>query len=68
MASIGLNVLGTSAILAVFVRTGGLTGAELGIGAATALLNQKLLAAIFSEGNASGFVDRARAPSRRDPR
>ncbi len=61
VASIGLNVLGTSAILAVFVSTGGLTGAELGIGAATALLNQKLLEAIFGEGNVSAFVDRARA-------
>ncbi len=60
-ASIGLNVLGTSAILAVFVHTGGLTGAELGIGAATALLNQKLLEAIFGEGNVSAFVNRARA-------
>lgn len=61
VASIGLNVLGTSVILAVFVSTGGLTGAELGIGAATALLNQKLLEAIFGEGNVSDFVDRARA-------
>ncbi len=60
-ASIGLNVAGTSAILAVFVQTGGLTGAELGIGAATALLNQKLLEAIFGEGNVSAFVNRARA-------
>lgn len=61
VASIGLNVLGTSAILAVFVHTGGLTGAELGIGAATAVLNQKLLEAIFGEGNVSAFVNRARA-------
>jgi len=60
-ASIGLNVLGTSAILAVFVHTGGLTGAELGIGAATAVLNQKLLEAIFGEGNVAAFVNRARA-------
>ena len=60
VASIGLNVLGTSAILAVFVHTGGLTGAELGIGAATAVLNQKLLEAIFGEGNVAAFVSRAR--------
>ena len=60
VASIGLNVLGTSAILAVFVHTGGLTGAELGIGAATAVLNQKLLEAIFGEGNVAAFVNRAR--------
>jgi energy-coupling factor transporter ATP-binding protein EcfA2 len=61
VASIGLNVLGTSAILAVFVSTGGLTGAELGIGAATAVLNQKLLEAIFGEANVADFVDRARS-------
>ena len=61
VASIGLNVLGTSAILAVFVHTGGLTGAELGIGAATAVLNQKLLEAIFGEGNVAAFVNRARS-------
>ncbi|MDP9143355.1 MAG: GTPase domain-containing protein, partial [Actinomycetota bacterium] len=60
-ASIGLNVLGTSAILAVFIHTGGLTGAELGIGAATAVLNQKLLEAMFGEGNVAAFVNRARA-------
>jgi energy-coupling factor transporter ATP-binding protein EcfA2 len=59
-ASIGINVAGTSAILAVFMQTGGLTGAELGIGAATALLNQKLLEAIFGEGNVAAFVNRAR--------
>ncbi|MGH3667054.1 MAG: hypothetical protein ACRDU7_02100, partial [Acidimicrobiia bacterium] len=60
-ASISLNVLGTSAILAVFIHTGGLTGAEIGIGAATAILNQKLLEAIFGEANVAAFVDQARA-------
>jgi energy-coupling factor transporter ATP-binding protein EcfA2 len=59
-ASIGLNVLGTSAILAVFVHTGGLTGAEVGISAATALINQKLLEAIFGEANVAKFVTAAR--------
>jgi hypothetical protein len=60
-ASIGINVLGTSAILAVFIHTGGLTGAEIGIGAATAVLNQKLLEAIFGEANVAAFVEQARA-------
>ncbi len=60
-ASIGLNVVGTAAILAVFTHTGGLTGAELGIAAGTAVLNQKLLEAIFGEGNVAAFVTRARA-------
>jgi hypothetical protein len=33
----------------------------LGIGAATAVLNQKLLEAIFGEANVADFVDRARS-------
>jgi hypothetical protein len=59
-ATLGLNVLGTSVMLAVFVHTGGLTGAELGIGAATAVVNQKLLEAVFGEANVAAFVKRAR--------
>ena len=61
VASIGVNAVGTSAILAVFVHTGGLTGAEVGITAATAVVNQKLLEAIFGEANVAAFVGRARA-------
>jgi energy-coupling factor transporter ATP-binding protein EcfA2 len=60
VASIGVNAVGTSAILAVFVHTGGLTGAEVGITAATAVVNQKLLEAIFGEANVAAFVARAR--------
>jgi len=60
VASIGVNAVGTSAILAVFVHTGGLTGAEVGITAATAVVNQKLLEAIFGEANVASFVSRAR--------
>lgn len=60
-ASIGVNALGTSAVLAVFVHTGGLTGAEVGITAATAVVNQKLLEALFGEANVAAFVARARA-------
>ncbi|HEX7224923.1 MAG TPA: GTPase domain-containing protein [Candidatus Limnocylindria bacterium] len=59
-ASLGVNVVGTSAVLAVFVHTGGLTGAEVGITAATAVVNQKLLEALFGEANVSAFVGRAR--------
>jgi energy-coupling factor transporter ATP-binding protein EcfA2 len=61
VASIGVNAVGTSAILAVFVHTGGLTGTEVGITAATAVVNQKLLEAIFGEANVAAFVARARA-------
>ena len=60
VASIGVNAVGTSAILAVFVHTGGLTGAEVGIAAATAVVNQKLLEAIFGEANVTAFVAGAR--------
>ncbi|MGH8957114.1 MAG: GTPase domain-containing protein, partial [Acidimicrobiia bacterium] len=60
-ASVGLNVLGTSAMVAVFAHTGGLTGTEVGIGAATAFVNQKLLEAIFGEANVAAFVKRARS-------
>src|SRR3712207_5466570 len=59
-ASLGVNVAGTSAVLAVFMHTGGLTGAEVGITAATAVVNQKLLEAIFGEANVAAFVSRAR--------
>jgi hypothetical protein len=60
VASLGVNVVGTSAVLAVFVHTGGLTGAEVGITAATAVVNQKLLEALFGEANVAAFVFRAR--------
>ena len=60
MASVGVNAVGTSAILAVFMSTGGLTGTEVGITAATALVNQKLLEAIFGEANVRAFVSEAR--------
>lgn len=60
VASLGVNVVGTSAVLAVFVHTGGLTGAEVGITAATAVVNQKLLEAIFGEANVAAFVSGAR--------
>lgn len=59
-ASLGVNVVGTGAILAVFVHTGGLTGAEVGIAAATAAINQALLDALFGEANVARFVEDAR--------
>ena len=59
-----MNAIGTSAVLAVFVHTGGLTGTEVGITAATAVVNQKLLEAIFGEANVAAFVGRARGDLR----
>jgi hypothetical protein len=60
VASLGVNAVGTSAILAVFVSTGGLTGTEVGITAGMAVVNQKLLEAIFGEANVRAFVASAR--------
>jgi energy-coupling factor transporter ATP-binding protein EcfA2 len=60
-ASIGVNALGTGVMLASFIHTAGLTGTELGVAAATAFLNQKLLSALFGEAAMAELVARARA-------
>jgi hypothetical protein len=60
-ASIGVNAAGTMVMLSVFTHTGGLTGAEVGVAAATAFLNQKLLNAFFGEAATVEMIDRARA-------
>jgi hypothetical protein len=59
-ASIGVNAAGTMVMLSVFTHTGGLTGAEVGVAAATAFLNQKLLGALFGEAATVEMIDRAR--------
>ncbi len=59
-ASIGVNALGTGVMLGTFVHTGGLTGAEIGVAAATAFLNQKLLSALFGEAAMVELIDAAR--------
>ena len=60
-ASIGVNALGVGVMLATFIHTAGLTGTEVGVAAATAFLNQKLLGALFGEAAMVELVDRARA-------
>lgn len=60
-ASIGVNATGIGVMLATFAHTGGLTGAEVGITAATGFLNQKLLEALFGEAAMVEMVARARA-------
>jgi 50S ribosome-binding GTPase len=60
-ASIGVNALGTGVMLATFIHTAGLTGAEVGIAAGTAFLNQKLLGALFGEAAMVELIGRARA-------
>lgn len=59
-AAVGVNALGTGVMLATFLHTGGLTGAELGVAAATAFLNQKLLYALFGEAAMVELVANAR--------
>ena len=59
-ASLGVNVLGVGVMLAAFGTTGGLTGAEFAIAGATAVVNQKLLEAIFGEATVRNLVTWAR--------
>jgi hypothetical protein len=59
-AAVGVNAMGTGVMLATFIHTGGLTGAELGVAAATAFLNQKVLAALFGEAAMSELVTHAK--------
>jgi hypothetical protein len=59
-ATVGVNVLGTGVMLGTFLHTGGLTGAEVGVAAATAFLNQKLLSALFGEAAMVELIDSAK--------
>ncbi len=59
-ATVGVNAMGTGVMLATFIHTGGITGTELGVAAATAFLNQKLLAALFGEAAMAELVADAR--------
>jgi energy-coupling factor transporter ATP-binding protein EcfA2 len=59
-ASVGVNAAGIGVMLATFAHTGGLTGAEVGVAAATGFLNQKLLQALFGEAAMVEMIDRAR--------
>ena len=61
IAALGVNAVGVAVMFGVFVHTAGLTGAELGITAGTAFLNQKLLEAIFGERAMEELIGRARS-------
>jgi energy-coupling factor transporter ATP-binding protein EcfA2 len=61
VASLGVNAVGVAVMLGVFVHTAGLTGAEVGIAAGTAFLNQKLLEALFGERAMEQLIEQARA-------
>jgi len=56
-----VNVVGIAVMLGVFAHTAGLTGAELGVAAGTAFLNQKLLQALFGEASMQEMIGQARA-------
>lgn len=59
-ASIGVNAAGIGVMLATFAHTGGITGTEVGVAAATGFLNQKLLEALFGEAALVEMIGRAR--------
>jgi len=59
-ASLGVNAAGIGVMLATFSQTGGLTGAEVGVAAATGYVNQKLLSALFGEAALVEMIQRAR--------
>ncbi len=60
LAALGVNAVAVTLMLVTFSHTGGLTGAEAGIAAATAFLNQKLLNALFGEAAVQEMISRAR--------
>ena len=59
-ASIGVNAAGVGVMVATFAHSGGITGAEVGVAAGTAFLNQKLLEALFGEAALVEMIARAR--------
>jgi len=61
IAAVGVNAVSVAVMLGVFVHTAGLTGTELGIAAGTAVVNQKLLEAIFGERAMGELIAKARA-------
>lgn len=60
VAALGVNAVAVSVMLVTFTFTGGLSGAEVGIAAGTAVLTQKLLNALFGEAAVHEMVVRAR--------
>src|SRR2546428_4415777 len=60
ITALGVNAVGVAVMLGVFVQTAGLTGTEVGIAAGTALLNQKLLEAVFGERAMEELIGQAR--------
>jgi energy-coupling factor transporter ATP-binding protein EcfA2 len=60
LASLGVNGAGLTVMLAVFVHSAGLSGAELVIAGGTSALSQKVLEAIFGDQAVRSLAARAR--------
>ncbi|WP_217915483.1 ABC transporter [Miltoncostaea marina] len=60
LASLGVNGAGLTVMLAVFLQTGGLTGAEVVIAGGTSAVSQKLLEAVFGDQAVRSLAARAR--------
>lgn len=60
IASVGVNVAAASTMLAVFAQTGGLTGAEVGITAGAAAIQQRFLEHLFGSAAARRIVAEGR--------
>jgi hypothetical protein len=61
LASLGVNAAGLTVMLAVFVHTAGLTGAEIVVAGGTSAAAQKVLEAIFGDQAVRELAARARA-------
>jgi len=49
IAAAGVNGIGAALMLVIFASTGGITGAEIGVGAGTTVVAQRLLESIFGD-------------------
>ena len=61
IASYGVNAAAVTVLLGVFVHTGGLTGAELGVTASAAAAQQKVLEHVFGSAAARTLIAKAKA-------
>jgi len=60
LASLGVNGAGLTVMIAVFVQTGGLTGAEIVVAGGTSAVGQKVLEAIFGDQAVRALAAKAR--------
>lgn len=60
VASLGVNAVGATAMVAIFAQTGGLTGGEVAVAGGTTVVSQKLLEAVFGDQAVRTLAARAR--------